>query len=349
MPKISVIVPVYKVENYLNRCVDSILNQTFSDFELILVDDGSPDNCGKICDEYALKDDRVVVIHKENGGLSDARNAGINWMFTNSNSEWLTFIDSDDYVHKDFLEILYSTIKKYNVKICCCGHQPFNDKSEYNDVPFEYETCIDTAENLVRKNYSYYDFNISVAWGRLFHRTVWEELRFPYGKFHEDEYTIYKALYENGDVVVVKATLYYYFQNENGIMHEKPSIRKVLDHLNSLRQQTEFFLKNRYVNSFQFRFNIYCKDFNNFRNHLSINEQYKSLYVDHSRYIKLVLKENKADLPPLLKKYGYNNWVRGKANRFVNLKTRFNELKKTKNLFYCLIWYFVNYFRIWRS
>ena len=110
MPKISVIVPIYNVEKYLRRCVDSILNQTFSDFELILVDDGSPDNCGKICDEYAVKDRRIVVIHQKNGGLSTARNAGIDWAFVNSNSQYLSFIDRDDWVHPDFLEFLYRAI-----------------------------------------------------------------------------------------------------------------------------------------------------------------------------------------------------------------------------------------------
>ena len=103
MPTISVIVPVYKVEPYLNRCVDSILRQTYQDFELILVDDGSPDRCGEICDEYARQDSRVHVIHKENGGLSDARNAGIDWVEANSDSQWLIFADSDDWVHPELL------------------------------------------------------------------------------------------------------------------------------------------------------------------------------------------------------------------------------------------------------
>ena len=98
---ISVIVPVYKVEKYLHRCVDGILSQSFTDFKLILVDDGSPDDCGKICDDYAKKDNRISVIHKENGGLSSARNAGLDWVFANSKSEYVTFIDSDDWVDTD--------------------------------------------------------------------------------------------------------------------------------------------------------------------------------------------------------------------------------------------------------
>ena len=96
MPVISVIVPVYKVEKYIHRCIDSILGQTFTDFELILVDDGSPDNCGAICDEYAAKDSRVVVIHQENDGVSSARNAGIDWSFANSDSIWMAFVKIDN-------------------------------------------------------------------------------------------------------------------------------------------------------------------------------------------------------------------------------------------------------------
>ena len=115
MPTISVIVPVYKVEPYLNRCVDSILRQTYQDFELILVDDGSPDRCGEICDEYARQDGRVHVIHKENGGLSDARNAGIDWVEANSDSQWLIFADSDDWVHPELLARLLDAATAFEV------------------------------------------------------------------------------------------------------------------------------------------------------------------------------------------------------------------------------------------
>lgn len=127
MAKISIIVPVYKVENYIRRCVDSILAQTFTDFELILVDDGSPDNCGKICEEYAKKDERIVVIHKENGGLSDARNAGIDWSLKTSNSRWITFIDSDDWIHPNYLEFLYRAAKNTNCKISICGYNEIRE------------------------------------------------------------------------------------------------------------------------------------------------------------------------------------------------------------------------------
>ena len=137
MPTISVIVPVYKVEKYIHRCVDSILNQTFSDFELILVDDGSPDNCGAICDEYAAKDSRVVVIHQENGGLSAARNAGIDWAFANSDSQWLSFIDSDDWVHPEYLQKLLDTAVNNSAEVAFCTLTAFTeDEHGYQEVPF---------------------------------------------------------------------------------------------------------------------------------------------------------------------------------------------------------------------
>ena len=130
MPKISVIVPVYKAEKYIHRCIDSILNQTFTDFECILIDDGSPDNCGKICDEYAKKDNRVIVIHQENRGVSSARNRGIEWAFKNSNSNWISFVDSDDFVDKDFLECFYKAATKNDVEIVCAGLRYMPSKKE---------------------------------------------------------------------------------------------------------------------------------------------------------------------------------------------------------------------------
>ncbi len=116
---ITVVVPVYKVEKYIDRCVTSIINQTYKNLQIILVDDGSPDNCGKICDEYAKKDNRIEVIHKENGGLSDARNAGINI----AKGKYIAFVDSDDYVANDYIEYMYKILKKENAKISICELQ----------------------------------------------------------------------------------------------------------------------------------------------------------------------------------------------------------------------------------
>ena len=126
MPKVSIIVPVYKVGPYLAKCIDSILSQTLTDFELILVDDGSPDSCGEICDGYAKKDERIKVIHKQNGGLSSARNAGLDI----AKGEYIGFVDSDDYIEHDMYEFLYKNSVQYDTDIACCGiRHHYGDKN----------------------------------------------------------------------------------------------------------------------------------------------------------------------------------------------------------------------------
>lgn len=166
MPEISIIVPVYKVEKYLNRCIDSILNQTFSDFDLILVDDGSPDNCGKTCDEYAEKDKRIKVIHKENGGLASARNAGLDV----TDNDYIVFIDSDDQIEPNHIETLYNCVKSTEDNYIFCGMKSVSetDRTYTLNTPdnrFVSEKQIDFL-NLHKKS------SIGFAWNVLFYNSV---------------------------------------------------------------------------------------------------------------------------------------------------------------------------------
>jgi glycosyltransferase involved in cell wall biosynthesis len=234
MAKISVIVPVYKVEPYLHRCVDSILAQTFTDFELILVDDGSPDNCGSICDEYAEKDCRVHVIHQENGGLSAARNAGIDWVFANSDSEWLSFVDSDDWVSTLFLENLYSAIKQTNLLISACPYQRVEAYSLYH--------CdISSATSVNWDDFYLNDpVNAIIAWNKLYNKELFNNLRYPVNRIHEDQFLTYKLLYKAGKIAIIPNALYYYFQNPNGIMGRPFSLIR-LDEIDALDEQCFFF------------------------------------------------------------------------------------------------------------
>lgn len=216
MSEISIVVPIYMVEAYLGRCVDSILNQSFVDFEVLLVDDGSPDNCGKICNEYALKDPRIKVIHKKNGGLSDARNAGIDWILTNSTSEWITCIDSDDWVHPQYLELLYKAVKETDTKVSIC-----NFKRSSNMEVFE---KLDNIKTTVWKTNDFYtenNVNAVVAWGKLYKKELFTDVRYPVGKLHEDEFTTHKLLFKDNDVSFVDYELYYYFTNNEGIMRSQ--------------------------------------------------------------------------------------------------------------------------------
>lgn len=235
---VSVVVPIYKVEQFIEKCIKSIINQTYKSIEIILVDDGSPDNCGKICDEYATKDERIKVIHKENGGLSDARNAGINI----ANGTYITFIDSDDYVDEKFIEILLQIIKRSNAKISMCGiKKVYNNGRESEDIEIPDEKILTGKEMILRLG----DYPISniVAWNKLYNINLFEKIRYPKGKIHEDEFTTYKLLYECKKVAITNEKLYYYMQNEGSITNQKFN-KSRLDIIQALEERSEFF-KNK--------------------------------------------------------------------------------------------------------
>lgn len=235
MPNISIIVPVYKVEQFLHRCVDSILSQTYTDFDLILVDDGSPDRCGEICDAYAQEDPRVQVIHQKNGGLSAARNSGIDRVISNNSSRWLSFVDSDDWLHPQFLEQLYTTAEQTLCKISACGF--YNTFGEGIPAKQDFSISCMSVDD-------YYCGNVHenatpAACNKLYHISLFKELRFPIGKLHEDEFTTYLALYQVGKIGVTPARLYAYFQNPNGITHSDWNPRR-MDVLEAFEQQIAF-------------------------------------------------------------------------------------------------------------
>lgn len=224
MPQISVIVPVYKVEAYLSRCVDSILAQTFRDFEVILVDDGSPDSCGEICEEYAAKDSRVHVIHQENGGLSAARNSGIDWVFAHSDSRYLAFVDSDDYVAPEYLQMLYDAVRETGCAMSICGIMRTQGEP-LPSVQAEVPVVMGAEEYYCSEEI--HDGVTMVAWNKLYDRALFEALRYPKGKLHEDEFTTYKAVYQAERVAVLTAPMYGYFQNAAGIMRAKWDPRRM--------------------------------------------------------------------------------------------------------------------------
>lgn len=242
MPKVSVIVPVYKVEKYLQRCLDSLLNQTFVDFDLILIDDGSPDKCGGICEQYADSDKRVHVIHQKNGGLSAARNSGIEWSVANSGSQWITFVDSDDWVHPQYLNILYETAMKYKTDISVCAYREMtNDKSQIYDMVLGGDDNKWTPEDFFVQHH----VNATVAWGKLYKKECFRILRYPVGKIHEDEFITYQLLFSQSFVAFTGNQLYYYYINNSGIMKSE-SMYKRRDALDAYLQQIDFFENNEY-------------------------------------------------------------------------------------------------------
>ncbi len=242
MPAISVIVPVYKVEPYLRRCVDSILQQTFPDYELILVDDGSPDSCGQICEEYARLYPHIYVLHQENGGLSAARNTGIDYAFAGSDSQWLAFIDSDDWVAPDYLEQLYRAVTETGCKISACGF--FRTSGEDFPVGKKESARIFSGEDYYCSHEIHGGVTM-VAWNKLYCKSLFASLRYPRGKLHEDEFTTYLAVYQAGRVAVLEDMLYAYYQNPAGIMLSKWSPRR-LHILEAVEQQIVFAEENHH-------------------------------------------------------------------------------------------------------
>ena len=254
MPQISVIVPVYKVEQYIHRCVNSILKQTHADFELILVDDGSPDHCGTICDEYAQKDNRIHVIHQKNGGLSAARNAGIDWAFANSDSQWVTFIDSDDWVHPQMLEQLLRAALENETSVSVCGYAETSG-DEPVVMPDVLKPQIWKTEEFFLQSFT----NAIIAWGKLYRKECFREIRYPVGKVHEDEYTTYRILFSYPQIAVIPAPLYAYYINPAGITKSVQTIKRY-DVIQAYDDQISFFLKERFMNLLEKRVPICLND-----------------------------------------------------------------------------------------
>ncbi len=236
MASVSVVVPVYKVETYLNRCIESILNQTFQDYELILVDDGSPDRCPQMCDELAEKYNHIHVIHQKNAGLSAARNSGIEWSLKKSESEWITFIDSDDWIHPQYLESMLKANLKNNTQVCMgkfCFTEDYTLSTEGN--PLDYIKCVKTESAFTDES-----LDPNSACARLYRKSLFKEIRYPVGKLHEDRFTTYKVLFQFEKTSIVDYPMYYYFVNDEGIVRSSWNPRK-LDNVEACENQLEFF------------------------------------------------------------------------------------------------------------
>ena len=207
---ISVIVPVYKVEKYLPRCVDSIINQTYKNLEIILVDDGSPDNCGKICDEYAKKDSRIKVIHKENGGQASARNMALDI----AKGEYIGFVDSDDYIKDDMYEELYFRLKNSKSDIACCGRfNVFEDNTENEQFTLS-EPLVMDGETAIRRTLMW-DAMDSSPCDKLYKRSIFESIRYPAGKINEDTAIAFKLIEKADKIIHIGKPKYYYFHHKN--------------------------------------------------------------------------------------------------------------------------------------
>ncbi|MBQ3409980.1 glycosyltransferase [Candidatus Saccharibacteria bacterium] len=214
-PLISVIIPVYNTKQYLKNCLDSVLRQTYTNLEIIIIDDGSNDGSAKICDAYAKKDQRIQLIHQKNAGLSAARNAGLKI----AKGEYLTFIDGDDSVTVDYVERLLKLVKKYQTNLSICSFAEIYPKRTFNFGQNYAEKCFNTTECL-RYMLNEQGFT-TTAWGKLYARTLWENLKFPEGKLHEDIGVVYQTIIKCDKIAYTPEPNYYYYQRKSSITNQK--------------------------------------------------------------------------------------------------------------------------------
>ena len=234
---ISLIIPVYKVEKYLEKCIQSVINQTYENLQIILVDDGSPDNCGKICDEYAKKDHRIEVIHKSNGGLSDARNKGLEI----AKGEYIGFVDSDDYIEADMYEVLYNLLKQYNADVSICNFYTVSQgkisiKNADNGIN-EYNRIKILKEILLDKNIQSY------AWNKLYKKELFDEIKYPVGKKYEDIGTTFYLLEKCNKVVVIGKPEYYYINRQDSIVNNVTETT-ITDYIELIMQRYDYIEEN---------------------------------------------------------------------------------------------------------
>lgn len=234
---VSVIMPIYNVEKYLEDCIESIINQSYKDLEIILVDDGSPDSCGQICDEYATRDERIKVIHKPNGGLSDARNAGLKI----ATGEWILFVDSDDAVSSSMVELLLAACHNNDATMSWCNIIEMDEdgyihsdgvKKKYTDyqVVADVNVNIYTKQEAESRMYTQEGMQKAlVAWNKLYHKSLFEtsngKIEYAVGKIFEDGYTTYKLIYQANKIVEVPCPLYFYRQRGGSIMDKAHHVK----------------------------------------------------------------------------------------------------------------------------
>lgn len=234
-PLISVIIPVYQVGAFVAHCIESVINQTYKNLEIILIDDGSTDGSGEICDQYADNDNRIKVVHQENCGLSTARNRGIEL----AKGEYLSFIDSDDWVDERFIKVMYEISVEAGCDIVQCGFQNVvndctrGDKREGNYTVY-------SAREFSIATYTLLSWKCNVAWNKLYKAALFDGIRFPIGKIHEDEFTTYKLVWRANGIAVTNTGLYFYRQRPDSITGKTYSLKR-LDAGEALREREVFY------------------------------------------------------------------------------------------------------------
>lgn len=254
MAQITVMMAAYNAEVYLRRAVDSILSQTFSDFDLIITDDGSRDATGDIADAYAARDSRVHVIHQPNSGVCATRNQCLDWAYAHSDSQWVIFWDSDDWAHPEMLERMLLAAQEKNVRICACGYAETTGKDPVID-PEELKPRVWDPMAFYQAHY----VNAIMTCCKLYHKDCYRHVRHPLDNYFDDEFVSYKMLYPEKEMVVIDAPLYCYFINNAGLT-KKPWTPKKLDAWVAYEEQIAFFKEKNRPELVKFRYRGYLEN-----------------------------------------------------------------------------------------
>lgn len=285
-PLISVIVPIYNVEPYIDKCINSIINQNYKELEIILVDDGSPDNCGKICDEYAEKDLRIKVIHKKNGGLSSARNAGLEI----ARGEYIGFVDSDDYIEPFMYDKLLEALLDQDCPLAICGTAYVFENGKRIEKTRAGDIIVMNFEEALTEMNQYRKFDMG-AWSKLYKAELFDDIRFPVGKLSEDFFVMYKIFDKAKKIVFISDPAYNYLQRNNSISRNKKINRdfeyaamEQMEYLDRYYPHMKTLGHTAYASSTLTVFDFYLK--NKVKCPDDVKKHFHDVVVENYRYIK---------------------------------------------------------------
>lgn len=278
---LSVIVPIYNMEHLVEKCIKSIINQTYKELEIILVDDGSIDNSYSICKKYEKKDKRVTLYHKSNGGLSDAKNYGI----SKATGKYITFVDSDDWIESNMYEIMMNQIKIKQSDMAICGR--FIDFENGKSIRWYHnaELEMDNEQALLYLN-SFYNFDMA-SWDKVYLKSLFDGIKFPFKKKCEDAYTTYKLFSKAKKIIYIPECLYHYYQRTGSISRNKElnldyiyAAKEQMDYIEKYYPDISFSGKTAYVFAIKSIYQV------SIERKIKINEEFKKLKKESKKYIK---------------------------------------------------------------
>lgn len=323
MPIISIIIPAYHVERYILRCIESLRVQSFPEFDIFIVDDGSLDETPNVIDDLVKQYSNIISIHKPNSGVSDTRNTGLDCVTRCSESKWITFVDSDDWVHPEYLETLYCAVSESGLDISSCNSVRVRDYiiDTYGKLEYSIETSEDVYTQFSHRGRDY-------IYGRLYRKSLYDSIRYPSGKLFEDVATTYKLLLSVDRIAYIQAPLYYYFYNENGIVHQKWSSKR-MDEFDAYEEQLEYLCNHP---EFSKTYKVIQRDYMQ-----EISYSYYKLQQSDYAYKEYYLDILSDKMRTALKKYGksagismkeYTNYYEIAGLKRVNFYWKYQALKR---------------------